>query len=408
MHKPMDTREKGKGASRTREHLVNGICGTRFSSERGSQMRLSRLVASVVFVVALGSAAMADGFDPSLLEYQGAFKTGSRYAGTGLAYDPSGDGGNGTLLTNGTGGGTWLYSHRMDAAPKITGDASALNKATQVFRNAWQSGTAGGGMDCVGDKVYGVSSDGSHNGKAGYSNLDGSAPAGYGGTWRLNPNPGRRIEDHVSLVPQNWVTTVLAPRGYGDYFLSCGGDWSQYGGGPAMHVYDADTPVDHDTNPGTPDVLPAKTLMSYSTGSPVPGWDTDDRWNGSAWVEMGDQTYFLLTGRKDVGGGTFEATILVYDAQDFVDVLDGVKQVDDPAPIYTISVQDKMFGSDDQLGGAVYLPDSGLLYSMISKGGSDHIVHVWKINQPKPDTIPEPAGLGLIGLALLGLKKKRS
>ncbi len=364
---------------------------------------MKRVAALTVLALCCAPASAA-----VVLNYQGAFRVNCPYGGYSIAYNPDGNQGAGSLLMFSPGSGTWFAEYAMDAAPLITSDYTTLNFATTLIAKGaqtWGGGHSPVGMEYYGGRVYG----GTHQpGWHGYTDPSGNAEVGYAGPWMLAGVDDRRVGEYLSAIPAAWVAANLAgtePQGAppaADRFMSSGYEWASFDNGPDLYAYDPDTPYDHDNNAATAERLPTTILLEYTAANPQNVWISGDKWSGSAWVEVGGQTYFLLTGKKLDGAGGSAATVQVYDAADFAAVAAGTKQPYEPQPIQNISVQSLMF-QQVGLSGAALNSATNTLYAVeYSVGGTSPVVHVWTV-------VPEPAALGLLGLGgCLLLVRKRT
>jgi len=384
--------------------VVLGIWG--LFSERRSQMRRVELAVALAVVLALGAVASADTIAPDRLEYQGAFKTthlGYFNNHGGLAYYPGGDAGNGSLYGVRNNGIV-----ELDIPTDLRKKSDGFTFATLVAANKLQGPTGPGfngkSLEYLPASRTGLGSDKLFYGKAqpgnhAYCNLDMS---GQQGPWKLSGVDDRRVGSYISEIPQSWVDANL-PTGQ---ILTTGYDWGQYGYGADLYAYNPLDPA-----PGTS--LPATKLIEYNSSNPMPDFDKDDDWEGSAWPESAADSAMLITGTKDTNNNgrtadtpVYKAWMLFYDPADLAAVAAGGNTYD-PAAYATLDVSDLMFEEQRYFVGTAYDREKNVLYATEYIGSSKQIIHVWHIAEPALP-IPEPAGLSLIGLALLSLRKRRS
>jgi len=375
-------------------------------------MRLVRLAMAAALVMALGTVAMADPIAPDRLEYQGAFKLSGTwaYGGYGAAY--YGPGNPAPLAGELTGslkvyGHAWYHNIGEVAIPTTLGKKSegatlATLTTARTIQTPAPSGTAqpgaGGALEYLAgmDKLcYGTNTSGGAG--HGFSDPDGTNPQGL---WSLAGQDQRRLGGAISEIAPAWAAANL-PAGQA---LITGFEWESYGAGPTIVAYDPSDPA-----PGT--TLPSTRLLAYSGTNPMTDWDRDDTWGGSAWLEAGADSAVVLLGRKDVtnmGGDSgaaddLHAWILFYDPADLAAVVAGGNTYD-PQPYATLDVSAEMF-SVQELEAAAYDRERSLLFGIENNNGNETI-HVWLVTEPALP-IPEPAGLGLMGLALLALRRRR-
>jgi len=366
-----------------------------------------------VFVVALGTAAVADPLDPSQVVYQGAFKLSHSYdwGAYGAAYYPVG---NPAPLPGEMTGSLKVYGHAWNhnmgevAIPTTLGKKSlgaTLGTLTQARDIApptnanppYQPG-AGGALEYLAgmDKLcYGANTGGGAG--HGFCNPDGTSPQG---PWVVAGQDQRRLGGAISEIAPAWGAANL-PAGQ---VLITGFEWAPYGAGPTIVAYDPSDPA-----PGT--ALPSTRLLAYSGANPMTDWDRDDTWSGSAWLEAGADSAVVLLGRKDVtnmGGDAgaaddLKAWMLFFDPADLAAVVAGGNTYD-PQPYAMIDMSAEIY-SVQQFESAAYDRERNLLFGIENNNGNE-TVHVWLITEPALP-IPEPAGLSLIGLTLLALRRRR-
>ena len=436
-----ENKNNRKEASRTRESRQGYACeesNGSFSWTRGSLMRLTGL-AVVVCVVALGGVVMADALDVSRIEYQGAFKLSGAYSygGHGSAYYPDGNPtpdpgeGPGSLFVLGH---TWNNNIGQVAIPTTLGklsDGATVATLTQARdlvppTNAnppYAPGHAGGIEYVYGDShLYfcthpngspsGVQTD--LDGKIGGNNVQYSYVAGppevESDWYNLSGVDQRSIGDSICSIPSDWSTAAGIP----DQFVAMSGTWMPYSRGPRLYAYDGDSPVDHDGNPATHKQAAATKLIEYGGANVMTDWDRDDSWQGVAWLESAGQGAVVFAGTKDITNDgdssnpdTLHAALLFYDPGDVYAAVTGGNPYD-PQPYAMLDVQDLLF-KDFRFDSVAYDRERNLLFAIDRKDSNPQVVYVWKIaDPPAPKPVAEPASLSLLGLALLGLRKKRS
>ena len=92
-----------------------------------------------------------------------------------------------------------------------------------------------------------------------------------------------------------------------------------------------------------------------------------------------------------------------FDPADLAAVVAG-GNTDDPQPYAMIDMSAEIY-SVQQFESAAYDRERNLLFGIENNNGNE-TVHVWLITEPALP-IPEPAGLSLIGLTLLALRRRR-
>ena len=383
-------------------------------------MRLVKLVVAVVCVVALAGVALGDQIAPSQLVYQGAFKlSGSyNYGGHGSAYYPDGnptpqaDEGPGSLFVIGH---TWYNNVGQVAVPTTLGklsDGAAVATLTQARQlvgptnsNPPYAPSHAGGIEYVyGDShlYFATHPNGTPDGLQ--TDLDGKkggVDISYPGDWyNLSGVDHRSIGDSVCSVPGDWSTSAGIP----DQFLAMSGVWMPYSRGPRLYAYDGDSAGGVS--------VPTTTLIEYGGGNVMTDWDQDDSWQGVVWLEAGADSAVVFAGTKDITNSgdsadpdTLHAALLFYDPADILAAVTGGNPYD-PQPYAILDVQDLMFITNNIVSLA-YDRERNLLFGFNNHNNNPAIAHVWQIELPA-QPVAEPAGLSLVGLALLAIRRKRS
>lgn len=282
-----------------------------------------------------------------------------------------------------------------------------------------------------------------------WCDLDLSTPDTQGAWW-IGDVSLYRVNGYMFEIPQEWADEYvggarLATGRYRD------GGWS--GMGPNIFAYgpwlDGSPPA-----PGT--LLTTHTLLSYSYAGgehTIDNYQDADEWEGGAWVTAGGKTAVVFVGTKgggywwygyfspagdgmpcpyvpepgeggevrcynsdgtdcaegllDCGGHTytveskgwwssrFDAQMIFYDPADFVAVLNGTLEPDEPQPYATLDIDGHLFldppvgtevdcGTGDQrkcrIGEMAYDRERGFLY-VLERFADDAkpVVHVWGV-----------------------------
>lgn len=360
----------------------------------------------MAFVMGLGVAAASAGtLNPSDLVYQGYFELDQSYAGYSLAYDPGGNGGAGSLFVGGMSNAKTLREFPIGAPALVA--PFPLVKELQNFNvipinNGGAYGVAylpkkGSQSD---PKLYFSRTLDKDSMWLSLSETDGtpvlpSTPT-FGYWNEAAAGPGQSLFG----IDQGWADTNTA----GQSLLALGHN-SRYGPkleaiAPWGWTFDEDNGADDDGKDTAEQAT--QVLLEY-------------HWNNTAlalqFPEGGigaktDQWYYGEYLRNDAGdhsvvvGGDTDAhgaVLLFYDPADLSSVIGG------PQPY----AQMDMSAYGGTLQGAAFDEDGDTLYVSQYRAGSDGRIHVFQLAGLDAEPVPEPAGLGLIGLALLCVKRRR-
>jgi len=354
------------------------------------------------FLLVLGATASADTIAPDKLEYQGAFQCNIHYAGhAGLAYYAAGQQGAGSMFMVSTGGGTRVREFALATPVKPPGALPMVNEIMNFTPNAGADGLEYlpiKGTQTSGKLYWGRDSSGAQQMQLGYGDVDGTNQVGY---WN---RAGSRVGKSLFGAPQDWADTNTSGRS----LLALG---HRYGRpGPRLRAVAPWTWTWVDSGSGYDNNSQASTLLlEYDSTHPLQipgdgdGTSSDDYLYG-AYITNTAADASVLIGGKSVNGGH---VLLFYDPADLAAVAAGGNPYD-PQP-YDVIDMSAYLTQGTYFGGAAFDENKHILYvSEYGGGGSNYgTVHVFHIAEPTLP-IPEPAGLGLMGLALLSLRRRRS
>jgi len=384
-----------------------------------AKLRMALVVAVVMGVVAI--PVLAAPVDPTDLNYVGAYRPSrniNAYNGRGaLGYydDPV----EGDVLYCANDDAAFVDTIATPLLPSVVGWGE-LNSASQLL-------PAGGGAPVdynpnhanFGGKGIRIRNNGSPDWKVYYP--------GYNGHWGQtdidlgNPTDAGDSGSHI-----DGAATHGLPTGFIEYVV---GDNSKN---------DHDTLVLRNHNgalrfelaaPQSASPPTETTLMWFLSGTPSL-WE--DSYVACEWVQdEGDAWTDAHIAVLEYDDEDDEWRIVFYDPTKVADADAGdnnenavgpLDLVDDPSHIIVLEDMDN-FGhsagfnsaSDQQMYGLTYDPAKKLLYITENTSDSgaegaeaDQIIHVFSLASPDQAPVAEPTGLSLLGLALLGLKKRRS
>ncbi len=298
------------------------------------------------------------------LRYKGAFRIPNFDWGCqSLAYNPSGNGGLGSLYGYfpGGGGGMVEFSVPPSASWLVTNDPSIL-PGVSILNGPW-TGESPYGLEYL-SPLPGQTSGKLYFGKpkVGHAYMDTDFTNKQGG-WLPDGLDNRRIGDYIFEIPESWRPNV------GGKPLVTGSSWSDYGKGPDLYAYDP--------FPNTEGKLPAQKLLEYKSSNPFPGWESGDSWNGGAWVEVGSDSAVIFGGLKYVGGVP-RGQLVFYNPDDFVAVLNG-GNLYDPAPYKSISISDRLFAQDYAIEGMAYDRPNQILLATVRAPRMGQVVLAWDV-----------------------------
>ncbi len=117
-------------------------------------------------------------------------------------------------------------------------------------------------------------------------------------------------------------------------------------------------------------------LVVYNSGNAMDGYDSNDAYNGVAWVSVDGTDNIIVAGRDDSASA---ATLWFYDAADIA----GATNLYDPQPYKTLSVQDCLFTTDigaQTLDGLAYDATNQILYGCEGGYLKPTVVHAWALS----------------------------
>lgn len=359
------------------------------------------------------------------LVYEGAFRVpdvgsdGSTfsYGGTGLGFNPN----SRTLFL--TGHKNYQLSAEISIpTPQNTGSYNTLPEATlvQPFRDALEgrrssidpgenNGIRIGGHLVHGGKLY-ITAYSYYDANGSQSNSHFSRPLSLTTTGQVQGavrvgNDAHITSGYMAPIPAEWQAAFGGPALTGN---CCRSIISNHSHGPAISVFD---PSDID---GGSDAA-ATVLLNYTSENPLgPGPQTQNPYfnlttrvegvvfpNGTRSVlffgEHGIGPYCYGSGDEcgdpaDDSKGNhaypYVYNVWAYDANDLLDVKNGVRQPHEITPysVWTLSMPLEPSGVHET-GGAAYDPSTGRIFFVQMKYGSSSmpIIHVYRVNTgPRP------------------------
>ena len=355
------------------------------------------LVSGVLLALTAGASAGL------VLQYEGAFRTTEGefdWSTGGMAYYPSGDGGNGSLLLFGHSWRTNIGELAVDYTTlrkKADGYVAAdLDAVTVLLKpdpdsNVNEPGYAGNGLEYLAstDKLYHVANTGGSD-FGGRMNRDGTGDDGPKNCTLDN----RAIGGFLAEIPSG--ASVFTSGLSSDQNLVTGYDWGVYGKGCTIGALDGDA--------ASP--MPGTYLVQYRSTDPMNDWDRDDMWKAGAWLELGADSAVLVGGTKDITNmgddsgapDDLKAWMMFFDPDDLADVVAGTLNLWDPQPYATINIQDLMFDGSG-IKSMAYDRANNVIYAQ-EDHSTNGVIHVWTV-------VPEPATLAMLGLGRLAVLLRR-
>ncbi len=294
------------------------------------------------------------------LNYLGAFKTGLSGVYNGdLAYNPAGNGGQGSLFLSKSPTSTAkeIYELTIPALVNTT-NINALNTATTLRSFDTSLNPEGLVLRSTDGRLYYGAVPGSSAQSFRSINTDGTGESAASTmSWGYVGLDITQVPDAVAPAGKNLV-------GVGALYGAC------------VQAID----------PWNSTVTPTP-LIKYDNTHTMSGYDYSDTYQGIEYVSAGGQDAFVIAGKDNSAAA---ATFWFYRASDVF----GAAHSYDAQPYQMVSVQDKMFNgaSVKELWGLTYDPTHQVIYGYEGAYQKPTIVHAWSV-------VPEPASLAL---ALLG------
>jgi hypothetical protein len=385
-------------------------------------------MAGLVLLLSLPAWAEDALIHPEHFEYLGAFRmpAGYDYAGNSMTYYPGGDpdgpddGFPGSIYAVG-------HAHRLEYAevaipapvisPTRTRDECPVADTLRGFRDintvfANQSYSSGQRVAAI---EYLPAQAAQATGKLYYAYGDSYIPAsdqlsyawceldltGTAGPWALAGMNVNCQADYLFEIPQSWAAEhtpgmrLVSGRYRND---------SWCGHGPAFFAFG---PWLDGNPPPSGAQLTALELLHYTSDSAIADFHVADKWSGGAWLELGDRSAVVLSGRKGLGEqyygiqcGTkgyqssdgYAPGLLFFDPAELAQVAAGAMDVWSPQPYEMMSVNNVLFNPNvdscdmNMVEALCYDRGNNLLYGL-EGDGSRTSVHVWKIGEPTTNSL---------------------
>ena len=232
------------------------------------------------------------------------------------------------------------------------------------------------------------------------------------GTWGLGSGNSEvnigDVGEFLFEIPASWAAEYISGKRLlvGKYREGgCSDGGNRYGGGPGMHAY---APWEQGNPPPPGTALQQVTLLSYAGGHVwhcAANGDTckvKDKWEGGAWVTVGNKSAVILTGRKGLGEdyygispngcegkgyhnlGGYKPYMLFYNPDDLAAVARGEKQPFEPQPYATLDCGQYAFRAFDLcnagFSSAAYDRAHELLYvAEPFADGDKPVIHVFRV-----------------------------
>ncbi|RKZ00759.1 MAG: hypothetical protein DRQ10_03515 [Candidatus Hydrothermota bacterium] len=377
---------------------------------------------------------------PDQLVYLGAFRVpssliGWQYCRRGLAFNPDGDGGNGSLF--GIGGPSVNYGITEISIPtpviSVDHDVSELNEATTIQDFVDVAADLGLNGLVPQDLEY-IASDGWSSVPRLYVGTgrmfpDNTEPNHFVtdatplsssssiGLWRIDDVPTVRTGYIMFQIPEEWADAHTGGR----TLVSGRSRWGQGSNSNGPTLYAVSTPWTDTTTEIT-----CVPILLYDnepdSSSSVMGYNITDTefWTGGAWVQIGEREALILGGQRSFGCTWYDHDIFsdhkipvlfFYNPDDLAVVADGDTTYY-PQPYAILNLDEYFFkgleNHNGMLAGIAYDPYRNLLYvkedRVFGSSAKEYpIIHVFQIveqsdaAEPKPesDSNPSESEIGL-------------
>ncbi len=321
-------------------------------------------------VLVLSGQAKAD----VSLQYLGAFRafdgTPQIYGG-GMALNPAGNGGAGSLLVarGWLSGDPEVYEVTMPSLVN-SADVNALNTAATLSSFGTNTAPHGMVLRSTDNTLYYSA------GATGYMHMEFRANNVSGTAESTNRDaPAWDVGGFaLTQIPDAWATAHTG----GKNILTVG------------PIYGARISAVDPWNASVTDT----PILEYDYQHGMNGYEYGDLFNGIAWVDVGGSPTLIVSG-KDVS--TSQAMLWLYRVSD----IENAGQLYDPQPYQTLVVDDKLFTTGHTLYGLTYDAANHILYGMDGEWNQPTVVQAWLV-------VPEPATLTLLAFGALTRWRRRA